>query len=147
MTTGVEIRAQIDTDVMRALLLVNGGAAVALIALLPYVLDRADLIPLAKAILLALVGYQVALVSVVVSGRLRRVCSLEYERANSTSPQGLLDSCTIFGWDLKEPCSCIWSKVLMWASLALFLASGSAVAIGGYMALSQNAPAEISSDA
>lgn len=147
MTSGVELRAQIDADIMRALLLVNSGAAVALIALLPYVLDRPDLSSFARVILMALLGYQLALFSAVVSGRLRRVCSLEYEKAKSSSPQGVLGACKLFGHDLGEPCVCIWATILMWASLTLFILSGATVAWGGYQSLAESAALEAACDA
>ncbi len=40
MTKGLEIRAQIDTEVVKGLLLLNGGGAVALLALLPTVIGK-----------------------------------------------------------------------------------------------------------
>jgi hypothetical protein len=40
MATGLEIRAQIDQENVKGLLLINGGAAVALLAALPQVFDK-----------------------------------------------------------------------------------------------------------
>ena len=48
MTSGKEIRARIDSEQVRGLLLINGGAAVALIALIPFVFDNQDLLTLAR---------------------------------------------------------------------------------------------------
>jgi len=38
MSNGVEQRAQIDTETVRALLVINGGGAIALLSLLPTIL-------------------------------------------------------------------------------------------------------------
>ncbi len=51
MTKGLEIRAQIDTEVVKGLLLLNGGGAVALLALLPAVIGKPGFEPLSRAIL------------------------------------------------------------------------------------------------
>ena len=39
MASGVERRSQIDTETVRALLLINGGGVVALLSLIPSILD------------------------------------------------------------------------------------------------------------
>ena len=49
MASRLEIRAQIDTEVARGLALVNSGGAVALLALIPQLLDRPEYHVLAKA--------------------------------------------------------------------------------------------------
>jgi len=135
MTTGVEIRAQIDADTIKALLLINGGAAVALLALLPYVLTRAHLHYFGKLIMFALLLYQVALLCAVISNRLRRICSLEYEKAGMRpSP------CTFFGLTLSGPCVCIRGTVFMWMSVIFFLLAGLTVFAGGITVPVQNDP-------
>lgn len=97
MTKGLEIRAQIDTENVKGLFLVNGGAAVALLAFLPAVLDKPAYESLARAVLWSLVIYQVGLLFAIVHNRLRRVCSLVYEQHNY-QPQG----CELLGWDARK---------------------------------------------
>jgi len=136
MTTGMEIRAQIDADIIKALILINGGAAVALLALLPYVLGRGDLPSLARAILFALLMYVFALLSAVVSSVLRRKCSLEWEIAKATSLDKLPPRCTLFGKEFfKEPCVCIWGTAFMCLSAFLFVVAGVTVFSGGINAI------------
>ena len=58
MAKGMEIRAQIDSDVVKGLLILNGGGAVALLALLPAVIGKAEFEPFSRAILWALLFFQ-----------------------------------------------------------------------------------------
>jgi hypothetical protein len=128
--TGVELRAQVDADTVKGLLLVNGGGAVALLAFLPVVLGKPEYAALAKAILWALLLFQFGLVAAVIHNRHRRVCSLEYEAAQGNSPQGV-DPCRFLGMTLREPCVCARSIAFMWLSLLLFLAGSLVVFTGG----------------
>src|SRR3954468_13740442 len=95
-SSGMEIRAEMDAEGVKALLLINGGGAVALLALLPQVLDKQAFRPLAVAAIWALLMYVLGLVCAVVHNRLRRKCSLEYERAHGCSP------------DVPNPCERRW---------------------------------------
>jgi hypothetical protein len=130
MTKGLEIRAQIDTEVVKGLLLVNGGGAVALLPLLSTVIGKSEFEPLVRAILLALLCFQVGLVCAVVHNRLRRVCSHVYELHDYQPPPGKL-----FGIQLKKPRVCFLSERFMWLSLALFVAAGAVVFAGGICVL------------
>ncbi len=51
LSKGVEIRAQIDNEQIRSLLLINGGGAIALISILPKVFENKELVFLTKPIL------------------------------------------------------------------------------------------------
>jgi hypothetical protein len=86
MDVGIKIRAQIDTENVKGLLLINGGGAVALLAFLPAVLGKPEYAALAKAILWALLLFQFGLLTAIAHNRLRRVCSLVYKRAEADSP-------------------------------------------------------------
>ncbi|RFF28889.1 hypothetical protein DZK25_00545 [Wenzhouxiangella sp. 15181] len=134
MTTGKEIRAGIDSEQVRGLLLINGGAAVALIALIPFLLDSEAFLPLARGVFAGLVAFQLGLVFAVLHNRLRRKCSLEYERAESDSPNWP-DPCRIFGWKAQEPCVCMRSTLFMWLSVGCFILGGLFVAISGFKTL------------
>lgn len=133
MTKGLEIRAQIDTEVVKGLLLLNGGGAVALLALLPTVIGKPGFEPLSRAILGGLLIFQFGLICAVIHNRLRRLCSLEHEKHNYTPPAG-----TILGFNLQRPRVCFLSIGLMWISLILFLGAGLLVFWGGISVLWPN---------
>ncbi|MDO8476660.1 MAG: hypothetical protein Q7W02_10820 [Candidatus Rokubacteria bacterium] len=134
MTKGLEIRAQIDTENVKGLLLINGGATVALLAFLPTVLDKPRYEWLARGILYALLTFQAGLIAAVVHNRLRRICSLLYEQHQYRPPP-----CEIFGKKLREPCVCHWSILFMWLSLAAFLTGSVTVFYGGLRSLEHGA--------
>jgi hypothetical protein len=131
MTNGVDIRAQIDTEVVRGLLLINGGGAVALLALLTNVLGTADYSPLARAILWALLSFMLGLATAIVHNRLRRVCSNVYDIAWHKSPPTEPAPCRAFGFTFSEPCVCMRSIFFMWLSLGFFFLGGFTVFLGG----------------
>lgn len=126
MPNGVDRRAQIDTETVRALLLINGGGAVALLTLLPRIIDKTNYAGLVHAIFLGIVFLMIGLISAVIHNQLRRKCSLHYDQHNMTPPKGKL-----FGFTLREPTVCCMSKAFMWASVIAFFAAGLVVAVKG----------------
>ncbi len=124
MADGQEIRAGVDTETVRGLLLINGGGAVALLAFLPGVLLKPELEFLARAIIWAVFTFQLGLAFAVIHNRMRRKCSLEYAKKDRTP-------CSIFGVVLNEPCVCHWSISFMWSSIIAFLAAGIIVLVAG----------------
>lgn len=134
MTKGLEIRAQIDTENVKGLLIVNGGAAIALLALLPGILDKPGYEPLTRAIFWSLLIFQTGLLFAIVHNRLRRICSLRYEQHDYRPPP-----CDVFGIKLAEPCVCRGSIICMWLSVAAFAAGGLTVFQGGLESLDQRA--------
>jgi len=131
MTEGKEIRAQIDSENVRGLLLVNGGGAVALLTFLPFVLGKVGYEPLARCVLFGLLVLQFGLVCALSHNRLRRKCSELYEYGMTSSPQEHPDGCIKFGYKFREPCLCVRSTALMWLSLLSFVLAGIFVFIGG----------------
>ena len=93
MNNGVEIRARIDNETTKALLLVNGGSAAALLALLPAIFKESIYDALTNALLLAMVFYQLGLRAAVVHGYLRGRCSHEYDLHDMRPPPGKLFRC------------------------------------------------------
>ncbi|NQU56363.1 MAG: hypothetical protein HQ513_03950 [Rhodospirillales bacterium] len=130
MATGMEIRAQIDGDIVEGLLLLNGGGAVAVLALLPSIIGKSDFASLSQAVLWALLFFQFGLVSAVIHNRFRRLCSLKHERHQYNPPSGI-----ILGIDLRRPTVCFFSIVLLWTSLILFVGAGLIVFWGGFRTL------------
>jgi hypothetical protein len=131
MTKELEIRAQIDTENVKALLLINGGGAVALLAFLPSVLGKPEFAPLMRGILYSLILYQFGLLSAIVHNRLRRKCSLVFQTHRYRPPP-----CSFLGFKLKEPCICSVSILFMWASVIFFVVAGFLVFWGGIAVLS-----------
>lgn len=134
MTEGLKIRSEIDAENVKGLLLINGGAAVALLAFLPHVLDKPEFEPLARAILWGLLFFQAGLIFAVAHNRLRRKCSLVYEQHNYNPP-----SCEVLSFKLREPCICRASIVLMWLSVVAFCGGGITVFAGGLESLNKQA--------
>jgi hypothetical protein len=131
MEKGVEIRAQIDSENVKGLLLINGGGAVALLAFLPTIFGKPNFQPLTILVLWALFAFQIGLVAAVIHNRLRRICSLVYEsywRRNSQPPR-----CKLIPAWLKrsDPCACFVSIIFMWLSLVAFVTGGILVFCGG----------------
>ncbi len=131
MPNGLEIRARIDSEVVKGLLLLNGGGAVALLALLPTIIAKPEFEQFSRAVLWALLLFVIGLISAVIHNRLRRLCSHEYERHNYSPPPG-----SIFGINLNQPRICFISICFMWISLGLFLVAGVIVFWGGIAVLS-----------
>ena len=137
MAEGIKIRAEIDTENVKGLLLINGGAAVALLAFLPNVLDKPDFEPLARAILWGLLIFQAGLLFAITHNRLRRKCSLLYEQHGYTPPP-----CQFLGFKLAEPCICRTSIVFMWLSVTAFVLGGVVVFCGGLQSLDSKVTAK-----
>jgi hypothetical protein len=124
---GVEQRAQMDTETVRALLLINGGGIATLLGVFSQVIGKgAGYGGLGPAILEGVVILMLGLASAVIHNQLRRKCSLHYERHEMHPPKGRL-----FGVTLWEPTVCCWSSVFMWLSIASFIAAGTYVAFRG----------------
>lgn len=116
ISEGVRVRAQIDSESVRNVMLVNGGGSVALIALLPNVLYT----PLVTAVLLTLSIWLIGLTLAVTHSVLRRKCSLTYESYKMSPPPGR----SVFGIKPKQPWVCWWSWRSLYASIVAFLAGG-----------------------
>jgi hypothetical protein len=130
MSNGVDRRSQIDTEMVKALTLINGGGAIALLTLFPHVLNKTGYEPLAKAIMYGVLVFVVGLVSAVIHNRFRRICSLIYDQHNMRPPKG-----QIAGFELREPTTCVISIALMWISIVAFLAGTTFVAVKGIVTI------------
>jgi ABC-type nickel/cobalt efflux system permease component RcnA len=76
---GVKTRSEIDIEIVRGLLLANGGGAVALLTFLPKAFEKGPLSSLAMPVVLALFVFHLGIVAAIVHNHYRRRCSLEYE--------------------------------------------------------------------
>lgn len=126
MPNGVERRSQIDTETVKALLLINGGGALALLTLFPHILGKPGYEKLASAVLVGVLILIFGLLCAVIHNRLRRICSLHYEHHKMRPPKG-----RFLGFVLWEPTVCCISTACMWSSIAAFVVAGSYVVIRG----------------
>ena len=90
VTEGLKIRAVIDGEVVKGLLLINGGGAVALLAFLQVVLGKPQYNALANAVLNGLMIFAFGLVFAIAHNRLRRLCSHKHDMHNYDPPGGKL---------------------------------------------------------
>ena len=130
MATGLEIRAQLDTENVKGLLLINGGGAVALLAFLPAILGKPQFEPLLRAVVWALLTFHVGLVAAVVHNRMRRVCSLHYEQHRYAPPACANIPKWIKFKPLEQPCVCLRSLLFMWLSVICFICGGTTAGLG-----------------
>jgi len=122
--TDKEIRAQIDTENVKGLLLINGGGAVALLAFLPTILNKAGYESFVKAILFGLLCFSGGLIVALIHNHLRRRCSLVY---SADRPRY-----KFLAIGLPEPWVCHWSHLFMYTSYALFIIAVISISLGGY---------------
>ena len=130
MTTGNEIRAQIDAETAKALLFINGGGVVAMLALVPVLLQRPGYERIASAILLGVLILTFGLLFAVLHNRCRRRCSLVYEQNQMRATPW-----TFIGIPFPEARSCVFSTLYLWLSLGAFVFAGCFVTIYGVLAL------------
>jgi uncharacterized membrane protein len=130
MASGIDRRAQMDAETVKALLLINGGGAVALLSFFTAIVGKPGHESLARSVLFAVVGMMLGLVFAVLHNHYRRKCSLHHERHNYKPPAG-----TLFGYRLSRPRVCWLSLAFMRASLIAFLLSGSYVAGVGLLTI------------
>lgn len=124
ISKGVQIRAQIDAESVRHVLLVNGGGCVALLAILPNIFGT----PLVFGVLVALSIWLLGLTLAVVHSVLRRKCSLVYEHHHMNPPYGA----TRIGIKPRAPWVCWWSWRCLYGSILAFLLGGVAVVAFGF---------------
>ncbi len=124
VSEGVKIRAQIDTESVRNVMLVNGGGSVAVLALLPAILGT----PLVFAVLLTLAVWLFGLTLAVTHSVLRRKCSLVYDQHGMNPPHGK----SRLWIKPREPWVCWWSWQCLYASIVAFLVGGAMMVWFGF---------------
>ncbi|MFA4992649.1 MAG: hypothetical protein WC571_01635 [Candidatus Omnitrophota bacterium] len=129
-----EIRAQIDTENVKGLLLINGGGSVALLAFLPSILDKPKYEILTVAILWGLFLFQIGLAATLIHNHLRRRCSLAY--------QCNIPKVKFMGFGLAEPWICHFSYIFMIISYICFISAGILIFQGGIKAFDKNKKTE-----
>jgi hypothetical protein len=134
VSRGVARRAQVDTETVRALLLVHGGGAVALLTVLRSFLESEKYSQLARPILSGIIIFMVGLVCTIVHNQLRRQCSLVYDhywQYNTQPPPGI-----ILGWHLKKhPTICFFGWAFMWLSIISIVCVAFVVGVSGILAI------------
>lgn len=132
MSDGESRRSQIDTELGKGLLLMHGGGSIALLAFLPTIFQNPAYLPLSKAILWGLLLFQLGLVTAIVQFRLRRKCSLEFERHSYKPPPCTTFPLSLFKFRDDPPCVCRASVLCMWISIMIFVIAAIVIFAGGY---------------
>lgn len=124
VSEGVKIRAQIDTESVRNVMLINGGGSVALLALLPAILGT----PIVFGLLLTLAIWFFGLTLAVTHSVLRRECSLVYEQHSMSPPPGK----PRFWIKPNQPWVCWWGWRCLYASIFAFPIGGAVMVCVGF---------------
>jgi hypothetical protein len=130
MSNGLDHRAAIDTETVKGLQFINGGAAAGLMTLLPLVIAKPGLRQFLMGTLGGIICAALGLMLAVIHNHLRRKCSLEY----AIDPSRRQRSCRWMpNWVQSvpnEPCICTVSVTTMWLSLIAFGTAVIAVTTG-----------------
>jgi hypothetical protein len=127
---GVELRAAIDTETVRALQLINGGMAAGLVTMLPTIIRDSAYGTLGYWMIAAIGFAALGLVAATIHNRLRRKCSLEHAKGYSADigyGSWILRKCQS---ETNEPRVCTQSVISMWGSLILFCVGAIAIGTG-----------------
>lgn len=136
VSEGVKIRAEIDRDAVRNVMLVSGGGCIALLALLPSVMGTTLVVGMMGAFACWVLSLSLA----VVHNVLRRHCSLVHDAHNYKPPVGKPK----FGITPKQPWVCWWSWKLLYTSIAFFLIGGAIIVGYGFASIDELTENEIS---
>jgi hypothetical protein len=130
LSKGVEIRAQMDIEFGKALVLTNGAGIIALLTFLSSIFEVPRYASLARpaigGVLLLVAGLLTALYYI----RFSRECSLVYEQHGMRTPPG-----TLFGIQLTRPRSCTISAFMAHASCLAFCAAALLIAFSWWCLL------------
>lgn len=122
MADHLNIRAKIDSQNVKGLVLINGGGIVALFAFLPHILKEPQFICLTKSVLIGIFSLTLGLTTTLIHNHLRRRCSLAYDQQKPKIKW------IFFG---NEPVVCHFSHLFMWLGYLFFILAGLIIVIGG----------------
>lgn len=142
-------RINIDHEVVKGLLFVNGGGAAILLLFLPKVLGNNDFKLLINYIFIAIIFFHLGLVFALIHLRLRRDCSLRFSRKCKYTLWGnkWLNWIFLMGRNEKY-LVCQFSGFFTTLSFILFTIGGLTASIGGicsYISTSQPCPSGLCS--
>ena len=123
-------RSLIETETFRALLLINGGGAVALLFVLASTFDKDRYTSLSMAMLAAFAILIFGLACAVIHNHLRT------KSASGGGSEGTPRS-SLLGVSLRGPSTLGLSALFLWLSIAAFVAAGSAIAYRGLSNLAE----------
>jgi len=154
MREGTTERSRVEKETVRGLLLANGGGAIAMLAVLPSVLDRTGYQPLAQGLLYGLLVMTIGVALAIVHNHLRSRISPAAEPQNVRPQQNVSSQQHGLGSqqhnpnqqpmrpvsvETKAPGSSLAmaSALCMWLSVVAFLGAGSFVAVSGLAMLGE----------
>src|SRR5262245_28938593 len=121
-------RSLIESETFRALLLINGGGAVALLAVLAAIFDKDRFTSLSFAMLVALAILTFGLACAVIHNHLRAKSA----EGTAMEPKGRL-----LGMSLRMPSMVGLSVLCLWLSIGAFVAAGATIAHRGLSNLNE----------
>ena len=130
LSKGVEIRAQMDLEVAKALILINGAGIIAILTFLQSTFESVRYASFAKPAIIGVAILVVGLLTALLYIRFGRICSLKYEQQSMRPPASYL-----FGFDLGRPMPCAISAVMVYVSLGSFCLASAVVGISWYCLL------------
>ena len=123
----MKIRAQIDLETVKGLLLINGGGGVALLTIISAAIEKDAYKSLVYTAFIGILIFGFGLVFAIVHNMLRRKCSLIHDKHEYRPPSGHLFGKR--GFQLRQPTVCWWSMTFAYLSVAAFVSAGLYVCI------------------
>jgi hypothetical protein len=108
--------------------------------ILPTILQNPGLRQLAGWTIVAIGLAAFGLFSATVHNRLRRKCSLEYDRGSDRQPATRWALLRVFASVPNEPQVCTFSVMWMWTSMLMFIAAGGSIAYGASKVIVRDIP-------
>jgi len=130
LSKGVELRANMDLEIARALILINGAGIIAILAFLQSTVEWVRYASFAKPAIVGIAFLVLGLLTSLLYIRFGRVCSLKYEQHAMRPP-----SSSLFGFDLGRPMPCAISAIMVYVSLISFCSASAVVGISWYCLL------------
>ncbi|MBB3066008.1 hypothetical protein [Limibacillus halophilus] len=124
---GYKLRADMDAQLGKLLLLINGGGAATIATLLTDTIREETLTVLNIAAVLALTCFLSGIVLNAFHQRWRRECNLAYDAEEKSSPPL---AAQVAAGTASEPEVCIRNRRALWASLWAFASGGAAILVG-----------------
>jgi len=154
MREGTTEKSRIEKETVRALLVANGAGAVAMLAVLPSVLDRTGYQTLAHGLLIGLLAMTIGVVLAILHNHLRSRIPQAIEQQNVRPQQNVSSQQHSLGSQQHNPNQqpmrpvsvetkssgsslAIASAACLWLSVVAFLGAGAFVAVSGMTTLSE----------
>jgi energy-converting hydrogenase Eha subunit E len=131
ISKGVEIRAMMDLEVGRSLILINGAGIIALLTFLATVLERPELRPMIPVTVGSVAVLIVGLFCAIMHIRFGRKCSLRWQQNDMFEPPPE----RWLGFTLAGCRPCVFSTWMLWLAVLAFISVGALMCVKLYCQL------------